>query len=161
MDQLSGGPARVADELRQLGMAGEVRHMPASTRSAAEAASALGCAISQIVKSLIFRSVVGDEPVLVLASGADRVDERRLAQLVGEPVEQATARFVRDRTGYAIGGVPPLGHTRKLVTYLDDHLLRHPLVWAAAGGPQAVFSISPDDLVRITSAQVVAVAAEA
>ena len=159
MDQLSGGPARVADELRQLGVESQVKEMPASTRSAAEAASALGCAVSQIVKSLIFRSVVGDEPILVLASGADRVDERRLAEIVGQPVEQASAKFVRDRTGYAIGGVPPVGHTRKLVTYLDDHLLRHPLVWAAAGGPQAVFSISPDDLVRVTSAEVVAVAA--
>ena len=159
MDQLSGGPARVANELRQLGVESQVKEMPASTRSAAEAASALGCAVSQIVKSLIFRSVVGDEPILVLASGADRVDERRLAEIVGQPVEQASAKFVRDRTGYAIGGVPPVGHIRKLVTYLDDHLLRHPLVWAAAGGPQAVFSISPDDLVRVTSAEVVAVAA--
>ena len=149
----------MANELRQLGVESQVKEMPASTRSAAEAASALGCAVSQIVKSLIFRSVVGDEPLLVLASGADRVDERRLAEIVGQPVEQASAKFVRDRTGYAIGGVPPVGHIRKLVTYLDHHLLRHPLVWAAAGGPQAVFSISPDDLVRVTSAEVVAVAA--
>jgi Cys-tRNA(Pro) deacylase len=159
MDQVSGGPTRVADELRQLGVDSQVQEMPASTRSAAEAAHALGCAISQIVKSLIFRSVAGDEPILVLASGADRVDERRLAAAVGEPVEQATAKFVRDRTGYAIGGVPPVGHTKQLATYLDEHLLRHSLVWAAAGGPRAVFSISPDDLVRITSAQVVEVAA--
>jgi prolyl-tRNA editing enzyme YbaK/EbsC (Cys-tRNA(Pro) deacylase) len=133
--------------------------MPESTRTAAEAAAALGCDVAQIVKSLIFRSVVGDEAVLVLASGADRVDESRLAQVIGEQVEQATGKFVRARTGYAIGGVPPVGHSQPLVTYLDEHLLEHALVWAAAGTPRAVFSIEPADLLRITSAKVVAVAA--
>jgi prolyl-tRNA editing enzyme YbaK/EbsC (Cys-tRNA(Pro) deacylase) len=132
--------------------------MPESTRSAAEAAAALGCNVAQIVKSLIFRSVVADEAVLVLASGADRVDESRLAEVVGEQVEKATGKFVRARTGFAIGGVPPVGHAQPLVTYLDEHLLDHALVWAAAGTPRAVFSIKPADLIRITSAKVVAVA---
>ena len=97
--------------------------------------------------------------MLVLVSGADRVDESRLARVIGEEVERAAGRFVRDRTGYAIGGVPPVGHTQPLVTYLDEHLLDHALVWAAAGTPRAVFSVKPADLVRITSAKVVAVAA--
>lgn len=131
--------------------------MPASTRSAPEAAEAVGCDVAMIVKSLVFRSVTSDEAVLVLTSGADRVDERRLAEVVGEPVERANAAFVRERTGYAIGGVPPFGHDRSLRTYLDVRLLGHPLVWAAAGTPHAVFSITPDDLLRATSAQVVAV----
>jgi prolyl-tRNA editing enzyme YbaK/EbsC (Cys-tRNA(Pro) deacylase) len=133
--------------------------MPESTRTAAEAAAALGCDVAEIVKSLVFRSVVGDEAVLVLVSGIDRVDESRLAEVVGEQVEQANGKFVRARTGYAIGGVPPVGHTEPLVTYLDEHLLDHALVWAAAGTPRAVFSINPADLLRITSAKVVAVAA--
>jgi prolyl-tRNA editing enzyme YbaK/EbsC (Cys-tRNA(Pro) deacylase) len=159
MEELSRGSARVAEELRRLGITSAVLEMPESTRTAAEAAAALGCDVAQIVKSLIFRSVVGDEAVLVLASGADRVDESRLAQVIGEQVEQATGKFVRARTGYAIGGVPPVGHTQPLVTYLDEHLLEHAFVWAAAGTPRAVFSIEPADLLRITSAKVVAVAA--
>jgi len=133
--------------------------MPASTRSAAEAAAAVGCDVSQIVKSLIFRSVEGDEPILVLASGANLVDESRLAQIVGGPVERATAEFVRARTGYAIGGVPPIGHLQRIDAYLDEHLLAHPVVWAAAGSPRSVFSVAPADLVRVTAAKVVALAA--
>ncbi len=159
MEEVGHGSARVAEELRRLGIASEVQEMPESTRTAAEAAAALGCDVAQIVKSLIFRSVVGDEAVLVLASGADRVDESRLAEVIGEPVERATGKFVRARTGYAIGGVPPVGHIRSLATYLDEHLLAHALVWAAAGTPRSVFSIEPADLVRITSARVVDVAA--
>jgi prolyl-tRNA editing enzyme YbaK/EbsC (Cys-tRNA(Pro) deacylase) len=158
MEQLSRGSARFAEELRRLGVTSDVKEMPESTRSAAEAAAALGCNVAQIVKSLIFRSVVADEAVLVLASGADRVDESRLAEVVGEQVEKATGTFVRARTGFAIGGVPPVGHAQPLVTYLDEHLLDHALVWAAAGTPRAVFSIKPADLIRITSAKVVAVA---
>jgi prolyl-tRNA editing enzyme YbaK/EbsC (Cys-tRNA(Pro) deacylase) len=158
MEQLTGSAARVADELNRLGVTTDVRVMPESTRSAAEAAAALGCEVAQIVKSLIFRSVGGDAPVLVLASGADRVDEARLAEVVGDRVEQANAQFVRARTGYAIGGVPPVGHIEVLDTYLDEHLLDHALVWAAAGTPRAVFAIAPTDLVRVTSAKVVAVA---
>jgi prolyl-tRNA editing enzyme YbaK/EbsC (Cys-tRNA(Pro) deacylase) len=159
MDALAGSEARVAEELNRLGIASEVRVMPASTRSAAQAAAAVGCDVSEIVKSLIFRSVNSDEPILVLASGANRVDESRLAEFVGGPVERATAEFVRARTGYAIGGVPPVGHVQRIGAYLDEHLLSHPVVWAAAGSPRAVFSVTPADLVRVTGAKVVALAA--
>ncbi|MGA3353388.1 MAG: YbaK/EbsC family protein [Acidimicrobiales bacterium] len=158
MQELSRGAARVADELHRLGVPSEVRQMPQSTRSAQEAAAAVGCDVAQIVKSLIFRSVTADEAVLVLVSGADRVDEAALARVVGGPVERATAEFVRARTGYAIGGVPPLAHIGPVVTYLDEHLLGHVVVFAAAGTPRAVFSIAPSDLLRITSARLVAVA---
>lgn len=157
MDELSGTASRVADELRRRGVPGKVIEVPESTRSAAEAAAAIGCDIAQIVKSLVFRAVARDEPVLVLASGADRVDEGRLTEIVG-PVEQARAKFVRDRTGFAIGGVPPVGHIAPLATYLDEHLLDHDQVWAAAGTPRAVFPIEPRQLVQVTSAKVVAVA---
>ncbi|HUC13887.1 MAG TPA: YbaK/EbsC family protein [Acidimicrobiales bacterium] len=159
MSELAGGEARVAEELNRLGIAGEVRVMPASTRSAAEAAAAVGCDVSQIVKSLIFRSINGDSPILVLTSGANRVDEGRLAEIVGGPVERATAEFVRARTGYAIGGVPPIGHLQTIDAYLDEHLLAHPVVWAAAGSPRAVFAVTPAELVRVTAAKVVALAA--
>jgi prolyl-tRNA editing enzyme YbaK/EbsC (Cys-tRNA(Pro) deacylase) len=158
MGELSRAAARVAEELRRLEVPAEVREMPESTRTAAEAAAAVGCSVAQIVKSLVFRSVTADEPVLVLVSGADRVDVARLAAVVGDEVEQATGKFVRERTGYAIGGVPPVAHAEAVVTYLDEHLLGHAVVWAAAGTPRAVFSIVPADLLRITGARVVAVA---
>jgi len=158
MGELRGGAARVAEELERLGVAHDLRHMPESTRTAPQAAAAVGCGVAQIVKSLVFRSVLGDEPVLVLVSGADRVDESRLAEIVGGAVERATADFVRARTGFAIGGVPPLGHNEPIATYIDQHLLDHELVWAAAGTPNAVFSIKASELARITSAKVVAVA---
>jgi len=157
--ELSRSSARVAEELERLGVAGAVRHMPASTRTAPEAATAVGCDVAQIVKSLIFRSVNGDDAILVMVSGADRVDESRLAEVVGDEVERATADFVRARTGFAIGGVPPVGHSEAVATYIDEHLLGHDLVWAAAGTPNAVFSIKPADLARVTSATIVAVAA--
>ncbi len=157
MDELSATATRVAEELRQRGISTTVLEMPDSTRSAAEAAAAIGCDISQIVKSLVFRSIERDAPVLVLASGVDRVDEDRLAALVG-PVEQAPAKFVRARTGFAIGGVPPVGHVEPIETFLDEHLLDHEVVWAAAGTPRAVFSIEPRELVAVTSAKVVALA---
>ena len=159
MDRLAGSEARVAQELNRLGIESEVRVMPASTRSALEAAAAVGCDVSQIVKSLIFRSIKSDEPILVLASGANRVDERRLAEIVGGPVERATAEFVRARTGYAIGGVPPIGHVQRIDAYLAEHLLAHPVLWAAAGSPRAVFSVTPEELVRVTAAKVVTLAA--
>jgi len=160
MEELSREPGLVAAELRRLGVPSEVKEMPESTRSATEAAAALDCDVAQIVKSLIFRSVVSDEALLVLVSGADRVDEVHLAEIIGEPVEQATGKFVRDRTGFAIGGIPPVGHPERLDTYFDLRLLDHDLVWAAAGTPRAVFSIEPADLLRVTSASLVAVSTE-
>ena len=158
MEELSRSAARVADELDRLGVTSAVRHMPDSTRTAPEAAAAVGCDVAQIVKSLIFRAVASDEAILVLVSGADRVDEARLAGVVGDEVTRASAEFVRARTGFAIGGVPPLGHDAPVATFIDEHLLDHEIVWAAAGTPNAVFPIDPAELARITSARTVAVA---
>lgn len=146
--------ARVAEELRQLGMSGDVMEMPESTRSAPEAAAAIGCDVAQIVKSLVFRSVERDEPLLVLASGSIRVDEAKLAAVVGEPVERASGKYVRDRTGFAIGGVAPIGHSQALAVYMDETLLEHDEVWAAAGTPRSVFRITPPVLQRLTRAKV-------
>ena len=157
MGQLSSSAARVAEALIRLGITTEVREMPASTRSATEAAAAVGCDVAMIVKSLVFRSVDADEAILVLVSGGDRVDEVRLADVVGQAVQRADASFVRERTGYAIGGVPPLGHERPVATYMDEGLLAHDVVWAAAGTPNAVFSVAPHELARATEAEVVSV----
>ncbi len=134
-----------------------VVEMPQTTRSAAEAAEAIGCRVEQIVKSLIFRGKYTREPILVLASGANRVNEKRLAELVSEPVEKADPEFVRQSTGFAIGGVPPVGHLRPMAALIDEDLLQYPEIWAAAGTPFAVFRLTPDELVKTTGGRVAAV----
>ena len=150
---------RVAEALRERGIGVEVRELPDSTRTATEAAAALGCDVAEIAKSLVFRGAESGDPVLVIASGADRVDERLLAVAVGEPIEKADADFVRERTGYGIGGVPPVGHSAPLTTFVEERMLALERVWAAAGTPRAVFGpVSPAELVQITGGRVVAVA---
>jgi prolyl-tRNA editing enzyme YbaK/EbsC (Cys-tRNA(Pro) deacylase) len=129
------------DTLHQAGLKLTVLELPASTRTADDAARALNCAKAQIVKSLVFRDSASGDPLLVLASGPNRVDEKILAQLVGGKVEKADADFVKEVTGYAIGGVPPIGHSRPLAVFVDEDLLKFEETWAAAGTPQAVFKI--------------------
>jgi prolyl-tRNA editing enzyme YbaK/EbsC (Cys-tRNA(Pro) deacylase) len=145
---------RVQDALSARGFANVVIELPASARSAAEAAAAVGCAVEQIAKSLVFRAAGSGRAVLAVASGGHRVDEALLAAVVGEPLERATPDFVRAETGYAIGGVPPLGHDRPLFTVVDEALLAHARIWAAAGHPQAVFSLAPAELVALTGGRV-------
>lgn len=155
--RLSRSAGKVAAALAERGIDATVRELPDSTRSARDAATALGCEVAQITKSLVFRAVATDRPVLVLASGADRVDEAKLAALVGGPVEQALASWVKERTGYAVGGVPPLGHTERLATYVDERLLVHETVWAAAGTPRAVFAAAPRALATAAGAELASV----
>jgi prolyl-tRNA editing enzyme YbaK/EbsC (Cys-tRNA(Pro) deacylase) len=150
----SGSVQRVREALAARGLASEVKELAASTRTAQEAAAALGCEVAQIVKSLVFRSTATDLPLLVLMSGTNRASEARLSALTGGPVARAGADFVRDRTGFAIGGVPPLGHATPLPTLIDRDLMALPVVWAAAGSPHAVFALAPDDLQRITGGRV-------
>ena len=142
---------RVADALRALGIKAEITEFSESTRTAEEAAQAVGATVGQIVKSLVF--VAGDEPLLVLASGAHRVDMGKLAQAVGAPVSRANADLVREATGYSIGGVPPVGHARRLRTFFDRALLQYEVVWAAAGSPNAVFSIGPVWLLEVAQGE--------
>ncbi len=149
-DKLSGSARRVQAVLASLGTALEVVELPASTRTAAEAAAAIGCSVAQIAKSLVFRTVSGGKPVIVIASGANRVNEARIAEYLGEPIEKADAAYVRERTGFAIGGVPPIGHAEPIPTIIDEELLALGELWAAAGTPNAVFKLSADSLVRIT-----------
>jgi prolyl-tRNA editing enzyme YbaK/EbsC (Cys-tRNA(Pro) deacylase) len=139
---------RVEAALEALGLPAEVRELDDSTRTAPEAAAAVGCPLGAIVKSLVFRGAVSGEPVLVLVSGDRRADEGLVAGAAGEPVERADADFVRTATGYAIGGVPPVGHPAPLRTQMDDGLLRFERVWAAAGTPRAVFPVAPAELAR-------------
>jgi Cys-tRNA(Pro) deacylase len=135
-----------------LGEAYRVLEFEQSTHTSAEAAAAIGCDIARIAKSMLFRAANG-EPVLVVASGINRVDERKVAGLLGQKIARADAAFVLLHTGFAVGGVPPIGHATPPVTFLDQDLARYPTIWAAAGSATAVFALSPDDLTRLTGAR--------
>lgn len=148
--QLSASAQKVQDALAAYSVDLQVVEMPQSTRSAADAAAAVGCDVAQIAKSLIFRTHTTDRPVLVVACGINRVDEKKVAGLLGEPIGKADAEFVRARTGFVIGGVPPVGHAEPLTTLIDADLLRFDEIWAAAGTPNAVFRLFPAELVTIT-----------
>ena len=156
--ELAPSARRVAEVLRGLGFQNDVVQLPQSARTAVEAAAAIGCTVGQIVKSLVFKTVDGGEGVVVLASGSNRVDEVRVAALLGAPVVRADAAFVRERTGYAIGGVAPVGHLLPSQVFIDEDLLRHAVIWAAAGHPHAVFCLTPEELVRMTGGTVAPVA---
>ena len=155
--ELTATAQRVQDALTALGVASQVVELPASTRSAAEAAQAIGCRVEQIAKSLAFRGLSSDRPILAIVSGANRVDEERLGELIAEGVAKADADYVRQRTGFAIGGVPPVGHVESLVCLIDEDLFQYDTIWAAAGTPRAVFRLTPADLQRITGGRVVSV----
>ena len=145
---------RVQAALAEAGLQAEVREFPQSTRTAADAAAAIGCRVAQIAKSLIFKGRESGRPILVVVSGTNRVEERKVAALVGEPLEKADAAFVRSATGYAIGGVPPVGHIDPPITMIDEDLLQLDEIWAAAGTPNAVFALTPEALVTLTSGTV-------
>ena len=141
-----------------LGERFQVLEFDASTRTAADAAAAIGCEVAQIAKSLIFRGANSGRAVLIIASGADRVDEKKAALAAGEPIARADAEFVREATGFAIGGVPPVGHKTKPVVLIEESLMQLDEIWAAAGTPNAVFRLTPADLVELTGGRTVPVA---
>lgn len=143
--------------LEERGLAPEFVELDRTARSAAEAAEALGCRVGQIVKSLVFRAEGTGRFVLVLTSGANRVDEGRIRALLGEPVGKADAAFVREKSGFAIGGVPPVGHVEAPIVFLDEDLAKEEVVWAAAGHTHVVFGLDPADLQGATGARVVRV----
>ena len=154
---LSPSAQKVQAALQQLGLTLQVVELPDTTRSAAEAAQAIGCGVEQIAKSLVFRSKQTQRPILIIASGTNRVNEKRIGELLGEAIEKADADFVRQKTGFAIGGVPPVGHTEQPVVFIDEDLLHYDEIWAAAGTPHAVFRLLPADLVTMTNGRVVAI----
>lgn len=148
---------RFREAAARAGVEVEVARFPEGTRTAKDAAAAIGCDLAQIVKSLVF--MAGERPVLALTSGVNRVDTERLAEEVGSPCRQATADEARAATGYAIGGTPPFGHPEPILTLLDPSLLELDTVWAAAGTPDAVFPIAPSELQRVSGARAVDVTA--
>jgi prolyl-tRNA editing enzyme YbaK/EbsC (Cys-tRNA(Pro) deacylase) len=156
-DVLSPSAQKVQDALKALGFDNRVVEHEQTTRTSAEAAAAVGCEVGQIVKSVIFKTKVSGRPVLVVASGVNRVNEKKLGELVGEKLEKPDADFVRQQTGFVIGGVPPLGHSQPIVTFVDEDLLQFGEIWAAAGTPNAVFPLTPDDLVKMTNGRVVSI----
>jgi prolyl-tRNA editing enzyme YbaK/EbsC (Cys-tRNA(Pro) deacylase) len=141
-----------------LGLTITVQRMAQSTRTAEEAAAACGCAVGQIVKSLVFKGARSGKPYLLLVSGANRVDEKGVAAHIGEALKRPDAQYVRDVTGYAIGGIPPLAHDTRLKTFMDRDLLQYDTVWAAAGTPVSVFPADPKRLAEAAGAEVIAVA---
>jgi prolyl-tRNA editing enzyme YbaK/EbsC (Cys-tRNA(Pro) deacylase) len=154
---LSASAQKVQKALAALGMTLQVVEMPDTTRSAVEAAQAIGCEVGQIAKSLVFRTRETQQAVLVIASGPNRVNEKRIGELLGEAIEKADADFVRQKTGFAIGGVPPVGFTVVPKTFIDEALLLYAEIWAAAGTPHAVFRLTPANLVTMTGGQVTSV----
>ncbi|MGA1859961.1 YbaK/EbsC family protein [Azospirillum sp. 11R-A] len=157
MTALSPSAARVQALLDGIGLGHRVVEHEGSTRTSEDAANAVGCEVAQIAKSLIFRTKETGRPVLVVASGANRVDEKAVGRLIGEKIERADPEFVRESTGFAIGGVPPIGHAVPPLVMIDDDLLRLETIWAAAGTPNAVFRLTPADLVSMTGGRVEAV----
>ena len=154
---ISTSTQKVQDALSQSGLKLQVVELPASTRTSAEAAQAVGCQIGQIAKSLVFKTRDTQQPILVIASGANRVDEAKIGARLGEPIGKADADFVRSHTGFVIGGVPPVGHIEAIKTFIDEDLLTFEQIWAAAGTPHAVFPMKPADLVQITNGEVIKV----
>jgi prolyl-tRNA editing enzyme YbaK/EbsC (Cys-tRNA(Pro) deacylase) len=149
MDQRSSAPERVQAALSAAGVTTRIEEFPSSTRTAQEAATAVGTSVGQIVKSLLF--LAGGTPVLALVSGLNQLDPARLALLTGTPIGKADADAVRRATGYAIGGVPPTGFPTPIPTFIDRDLLQYAVVWAAAGTPRHVFAIAPAELIRVTA----------
>ena len=156
-EPLSASAQKVQAALDALGFTLQVVQLPQTTRTAAEAAQAVGCAVGQIAKSLIFRTKRTHKPIMVIASGANRVNEKKIGELVGEPIEKPDADFVREKTGFVIGGVPPLGHAEKPDVFVDEDLLQYAEIWAAAGNPNAVFKLTTADLVKMSDGRVAAV----
>jgi prolyl-tRNA editing enzyme YbaK/EbsC (Cys-tRNA(Pro) deacylase) len=157
MMNLSPSALKVQKALYALGLSLDVVELPGSTRTSLEAAQTIGCQVGQIAKSIIFKSLTNTRPIMVIASGPNRVNEKIIAALVGEGIEKADADFVRQHTGFVIGGVPPLGHIEPLEIFIDQDLLQYPEIWAAAGTAHAVFRLTPKDLLRITSGLVIKV----
>lgn len=146
---------KVQTALRAYGIDAKIVEFPQSTRTAQEAADAIGCTVAQIVKSLIFCTANTVQPILVLTSGVNRVNEKIIETLVGEKIKKADAEFTKNTTGFVIGGVAPIGHLQKIRTFIDEDLLQYAQVWAAAGTPHTVFCLNSSDLQRITDGVVV------
>ncbi|MBI4359347.1 MAG: YbaK/EbsC family protein [Candidatus Nealsonbacteria bacterium] len=153
MADLNPKSQKIRESLESFGLEGRVLELPQTARTAADAARALGCQLGQIAKSIVFKTKIIGRPVLVIASGSNRIDEEKIARVIGEGVEKAEADFVLEKTGYVIGGVPPLGHREKIQTLIDEDLGQYEEIWAAAGTSHAVFKLTPSELTRMTQGE--------
>jgi len=147
---LSPSAQKVQKALHELGFTNQVVEHNQTTRTSQDAANAIGCRVEQIAKSLVFQGKRSGKPVLVIASGINRVNEKKLAEYINEPAKKPDADFVRTHTGFAIGGIPPIGHISKMEVLIDEDLLKLEQIWAAAGTPNAVFPLTPAELVKMT-----------
>ena len=147
----------VQEALQRHGLTCEVVQMQKTTRSAEDAARAVGCEVAQIAKSLVFKGTQSHRPVLVITSGANRVNENTIGQKLAESIKMANPEFVRETTGFAIGGVAPVGHRQPLKIFIDEDLVIYEEIWAAAGTPHAVFKLTPGELIKITNGDVISV----
>jgi prolyl-tRNA editing enzyme YbaK/EbsC (Cys-tRNA(Pro) deacylase) len=157
MSTLSPSAQKIQDLLNSLGFKYTVVEHAESTRTAQEAADRAGCELGQIVKSLIFKGKDSNKPILILASGPNRVNEKRIAEYAGEAIVKPDADFVRTVTGFVIGGVPPIGHAQKMETYLDEDFLQYAIIWAAAGTPNAIFELRTEDLQKMTGGKTISI----
>lgn len=148
---------KVQTVLNEFGFELNVVELSDSTRTAQEAANTIGCTVSQIAKSLIFKGKVSQKPILIIASGTNRVNEKVIKEHIGEKLQKADADFVLEHTGFAIGGIPPIGHKDSIITLIDEDLLQYDEIWAAAGTPNAVFKLTPKILVEITKGDVISI----
>lgn len=153
---LSNSAQRVQDTLNKKGITMRVVEMPESTRSAQEAAAAIGCTVSQIAKTLVF-TTEDSNPLLIIASGTNRVNEKTIKKHIGKGIGKADVDYAREQTGFSIGGIPPIGHTRPIQILIDEDLLKHDEIWAAAGTPHAVFPLTSKELQEITGGEVICV----
>ncbi|MEK4028328.1 YbaK/EbsC family protein [Pseudobacillus sp. FSL P4-0506] len=152
--QLKESAQQIQDKLEEIGYSNKVVELPDSTRTAQEAADAIGCEVAHIAKSIIFRLKDSNRPLLVVASGVNRINEKLIGDYLNEELGKADADYVRKHTGFVIGGVPPLGHSEPVLTLVDEDLLNYREIWAAAGHPKAVFRLTPAELVEMTKGQV-------
>lgn len=155
--ELKPSAQKVQDALIALGFANRVIELEHSTRTSAEAADAVGCEVGQIAKSLIFQGRESGKAILIIASGSNRVNEKKMKKILGEKMRRPDAEFVREQTGFVIGGVAPIGHSQPLTTYIDEDLLTLEQIWAAAGHPNALYSLTPTELVAMTNGEVVSI----
>ena len=156
-DKKHSSVQRVENALKSQNIPTNVLNLPNSTRTAKEAAAAVNCLVGQIIKSLVFQFVISQQPILILTSGSNQVDEKLVGAQIGELIQFAPAEFVREETGFAIGGVSPVGLKKEIPIYIDQDLLQYDLLWAAAGSHHTVFSIQPQVLVNSTGAIIIAV----
>ncbi len=146
---------RIQDILNQQGLDLKVIEFKELTRTSQEAATAIGCEVGQIAKTLIFKTKITERPICIIVSGKNRVDEKKIVYYIGEEIEKPDAEFVLQHTGFAIGGVPPIGYQFDLKPLIDEDLMAYPEIWAAAGTPHSVFRLTPEDLLKMTEGQIV------